>query len=129
MEAFNALFAEEEGHQTLTTRDSLSLAQRLRVLSIPASVRDSRPELTVPERHPMDPKGTFSWIGFITVIFVAATRIAEILEKLAHDFTGTRFVPGGEPWRFWHRALGEAQRNGTHVTMAESTYWLGSTEG
>ena len=83
---------------------SLSLQQRLRVWMIPEPLVGAS-LYPIPFRHPLDAKRTLSFESFKTLTFLFTSVTLDFVERALYIALHARFVPGGEPWKRWHRAL------------------------
>lgn len=82
----------------------VSFTQRLRLWAIPRILSNS-PRYPVPAQNIFDTHGTFNCRNIGTILFLLSSLTLDTLERVVFTSLQARFVPGGEPWKRWDRAL------------------------
>jgi hypothetical protein len=81
---------------------SLTMQQRIRIRSIPLSLRRSRLLPSIPAKHSLD--STSFCPQLFSIIMLCGLLFLDNFEKWIFDAVHARVVPGDEPWKKWERA-------------------------
>lgn len=112
-------------------REDMSFAQRLRLRQIPSSC-ESISHLPIPNAHPLDSNGTFTYLSVVFMLLYIS--VLDRLEKFLYTSLNARFVSGQEPWssRAWERSVGHGDAMDSYLDgdvvqrEGEEAYMLGS---